>query len=144
MYFAFTDESGADFFAGDSRYSPNKTSLLFQDRMTDEFESIKQTGELNTFQSASWPYSAYFDYGNGDRDTIRIEWQPPTVGNPSLNDLQKMNFYFNGDLAETWDFVKQPDLREQLLNRNVSERVTFTNDPIVIRLTKKLESIEFN
>ncbi len=147
QYFAFVDEEGNDFFENNidyktiNIYSPRyQTHLKFDD-------SLKIDG-INIYgYGAFGPSTQYFSFGNGDIDTLTKVWEPASIGNvsASIDEVENITFLYNGIEIETWDFVQNPRLLNELKERNKNSiaHPTATN-PIYIKITKKANPDEFD
>jgi len=84
--------------------------------------------------------NSYFSFGNGDIDTLTKTWKPELIKNieDDFDDLDEITFYFNGKEIETWDFVENPELLNELKRRNVNSiKFRTATDPIYIKIVKE-------
>jgi len=145
QYFAFVDEEGNDFFKNNSYYT---NVFLLSDFGEFEFEDSLSINDINVFGYGAWgPSIQYISFGNGDIDTLTKTWEPKSVGNigGSFEKLESLTFHYNGSEIATWDFVQNPELFNELKERNKHSiaRPTAT-DPIYIEIVKTANPNEFD
>ncbi len=143
LYFSFVTAEGGDFFRSDERYDVSKVS--YSCRPDNNYTLT--LNNMSVFERTSSSCVSIIDFGNGDRDTLAVEWLPYEYGtnDGEAKDLEKVIFTYNGAVIETWNF--DPDLKffQELVRRNNGANGPGLNsNPIVILLPKSADEDELN
>lgn len=140
LYFSFVTADGDDFFESDTRYDVNNVTL--SSRLVYQLYTIdnKSVFETNTSSRES-----IVDFGNGDRDTLKVKWLPYDYGanECEAKDLEKVIFTYNDVVIDTWNF--DPDLQffyELVRRNNIGNGVGLNSNPIVILIPKTADEDE--
>jgi len=142
LYFSFVTPEDGDFFESDTRYDVNDVTLgcrlVYQFYMVDN----KSVFETNTRSCES-----IIDFGNGDQDTLKVEWFPSVYGDgdntSTASELEKVIFTYNGVAIDTWDFDPDLEFFYELVSRNnIGKGTGLNNNPIVIKLPKTADEDE--
>jgi len=145
-YYAFVDENGNDFFQSYAEYY--ETVGIFTPNFNGtgtngvySFEDSTQIDLINIFGTGLWGGSrSYFSFRNGDIDTLTKTWKPASVQSlaAQFDELDEITFSYNGKVVETWDFVENPELLNELKRRNVnSTKFPTATNPIFIKIVKE-------
>ena len=87
----------------------------------------------------------YVLFGNGDQDTLLID-NPRALGkfSENLHDVEgKIDFYYNGELIETWDFDREPELGFGMRPICGWSELDMIDRPLVLTIVKKPQPEEF-
>lgn len=143
LYFSFVTAEGGDFFKSDDRYNVN--DVTFSCRIVHQLYTLNNKSVFETNYNSC---ESFIDFGNGDRDTLKVEWLPYDYFGANAGDakdLEKVIFTYNGVVIETWNF--NPDLQFfwELVDRNAIklDNVRSAN-PIVITIPKVADENELD
>lgn len=132
LYFAIVTEEDGDFFAANLNYDITKVSTT-----GIRIDTIRLLNNLNVFEVPPLSFDAKFDFGNSDIDTLKVVWEPADLGRLKSNEeIKKATFFYNNKIIETWDFENNTELLFDLAKRNVPDRDTWNNDPIIVKIIK--------
>ena len=133
--------TGKDYFGQHANYIKNNFRLLSCDKVSSFKPRIDSfSNNPNTISWGAVGVSCiYLDFGNGDIDTIRHVYYPTdnTLTYPAPEVISWSKVYFNDSLINTYDFIANPYLRDQLPNKNDREGAAWANNPIIITVPKK-------
>ncbi len=138
LYFSFVTAEGGDFFESDTRYDAN--SVTFSCRILYKVYTLDNK---SVFETAPSSCESIIDFGNGDQDTLKVEWLPSIYPNSDAKELEQVIYTYNGVVIDTWDFDPDLNFFYEMANRNglVKEG---GNNPIVINLPKTADENELN
>jgi hypothetical protein len=111
IYLGWKTESGEDLLDTDQRYATEKILFLdLSNTLPDTgsvffIETIDQHRFVRTSTNTT-PYSV-IDFGNGDKDTLRIEGDQGTNQRTIYSLSRFIDFYYNDELQVTWDTENQ-------------------------------------
>jgi hypothetical protein len=100
-----------------------------------------------------WKEEIYIDYGNGDIDTLTLDWEPQDVAvedvflykGRKFEAVDNVTISFNGTPVVLWDFIANPGLKNEIPSRNsLQARDRSDFDPVVITLPKEPDWDELN
>ena len=142
-YFVFVNQDNSDFFDSNLDYDPS--GIVMVTNGIGFIFHLDTLSSINRFRrgSALWDVQ-YIDYGNGDLDTLRMEWSPPEVidvyfaKGEHFGSVDNIKFFLNDLLVEEWDFVKDPGLRMRIVRSNTDASKNDADfDPVIIVLPKE-------
>jgi len=129
---SFEDESGQDIFIRYDQYNEDSVTFRLKRDVNGEFSETypvkvrdRNSNRILFYQSLRTGISSYlpsngrqtwyyFDYGNGDVDTIFVEalgnGDYPCWCDDGFQDIDVANFYFNGELTYAFDFKIKPGI----------------------------------
>lgn len=141
-YFSFVTSEGGDFFESDERYNVQEVSFKFP-----SIEEIKLVDGKNVFATGVWSTENIIDFGNGDKDTLKMEWFPSIYGDginsSTAEELEKVIYTYNGVVIDTWSFDSELEFFFELVRRNaVKDDENFGSSPIIIQLPKTADEDE--
>jgi hypothetical protein len=157
-YFVLLDEEGRDFFETNPSYhienfriclTQNENNCYKLEEEPAFVELIKQNGE-NVIGMTPGSLSIegrmkterYFDFGNGDIDTLTFNWAPQSEKPQDRYDnLDYFQFFLNGGLIHEYNFIEKDPAWYMLVSNNGS----IEKDEIFkIYITKKPQPEEFH
>lgn len=155
LYFTFVNNEGHDFFESANEDYSSDSVFMLENGNTVSFDDMQANNNQHVYGWGTWGASTasqravfYISFGNGDIDTLTYEWKPSSVqsvSSDSFDELSELLFYYNGSLIEEWDLEANPDLEQQLINRNTPRHpATSADDPIVIALPKNPDPEEID
>jgi len=149
---SFEDESGNDIFKTYDNYDESRLMYSLQTDLAGSFSDTFATKisennvdnvifyqqlvtgaipELSQNNDRTW---YYFDYGNGDVDTVYLEVKKdgdyPCWCAEGFKDMSEANFYFNGELAYTFDFKNNPGLDHKIMDGEANTLI-FTKRSVI-------------
>lgn len=142
-YFVFVNQDNSDFFDSNLDYDP--TRIVMVTNGIDFILHLDTLSSVNRFRrgSALWDIQ-YVDYGNGDIDTLTMVWNPSDVNEPFFDNgtyfgsVDNIKFYFNKVQVAEWDFIKDPEMRMKIVQRNADAlRNNVDFDPVIIVIPKE-------
>jgi len=132
IFFSFVTDENGDFFMANADYDITKVSAT-----GIRINSIMFLDGLNVFETTSQSFEAKINFGNGDIDTLNVIWEPADLFRLKSNEeVKKATFIYNNKVIETWDFENNTELLFDLAKRNVPDRDTWNNDPIIVKIIK--------
>ena len=117
------------------------------------FDDYKTLNGLHVFGLGPWgaepnsPANNYFDFGNGDVDTLHYQWEPGTVKlrSDNFHEMEVVRLFYNDSLVLTWEPKANPDIVSEIIRRNTRSMVSPSPDnPVVISFVKRENPDEIN
>ncbi|HEX9651333.1 MAG TPA: hypothetical protein VGA21_12285 [Cyclobacteriaceae bacterium] len=146
-YFVFSQSEG-DFFNSEPLYDETELRVANPNIPGKHpFIEVKERDGFHQFGLSGWTVPiTYFDYGNGDVDTLAVSLDPDfDLPMSNFNRLKSVKFYLNNILIEEWDFKNHPEKRDSILMFNTEEaRLNGFNSEVVIRVPKSPDLDELN
>lgn len=158
-YFVFITSEDADLFNSYPQYDAGKVTFGSSLGVLRSFDFVDTVDNIHRFGWVTFIYEEnYIDYGNGDIDTLTMSWEPKKVKVEDVfmyRDIQfkavdKITFSFNGSTVAVWDFMANPELKEEIPRRNNPSGPSYPDrsspdfDPVVIVLPKEPDFDELN
>ncbi len=150
-FYVFVDENGNNFFDSNPEYiadsvkmnagGPNSRVFLSEGFANDSFSTEDYEG-YDIFESEAWYFKQYVMFGNGDIDTIHATWKPSDMSPLTeffYPEFKEFNIYFNGELADHWNFETGEGISQRGLLESYEERT-----PYITEIRKDADPDEFD
>ena len=138
VYYNFITSEGLDFFQTHSNYLSSE--LTANDETGNVRPIILDGARDGISYFRTWPWTSnpmYFDYGNGDMDTLTMELFPSNINPVSdFNKLNRIKFFFNQKLITDWNFEVDPNLRDSIHRYNGPEMAPYLEFPVSLIIVK--------
>jgi hypothetical protein len=145
FYYIIKDESNDDWFIkNSSTYDVKKLTVSDKPHRNIDKDSIFDNRTIFSLQKSTlvlFDSPTYFNYSNGDVDTLHFLVSPPEDKNHYNIVKKKFVGYFNGEKFGEWDFINNPDAFYDLEWRNCTcffDKPDF--NPVLFELVKRPES----
>lgn len=124
IYFNFELSNGQDLFVGSDQYTFNNLKFVSSAVSINDTDTTRLSRDNVNYYGIDWllfkdrdETEFYFDFGNGDTDTIRIENGSALDSfSEDLNCAEGIVlFYYNSRHIQTWDFDTDDQLSRQVI-----------------------------
>lgn len=141
MFYAFVDVNNHDFFKNNPDYDQPKVFTNHSNISEPAFIEL-ELDSLSVLGYESWTHEQYFDFGNGDVDTLLIVWRPAngSIAN-CIQEVDEVDFIYNDVLVERWD---NKNRLNGIPRRNGGVERTTNPNPVFIKIPKKRNPEEFD